>query len=531
MRPFVCLFLACTACSGPADISYSMMGPLAAPAGKGSFRFGVATAATQIEDMNTNTDWYVFTEPKAQGGLGNGTDFVGDAVHGYTMALDDIQLLKDLHVDSYRFSIEWARVEPQRGVFDQAAIAHYDAIVNALRAANIRPLITLHHFSNPIWVDDPRDPKCMNGPTSTNLCGLDHPQGGPLVIAEMETFARTMAQHFGDRVDEWGTVNEPINYLLASYGVGQFPPGKALLISNFDQFIGVVRNYISAHARMYNAIKAADTVDADGDGVAASVGMSLSVAEWVPSQGHALSTDPADVMARDNIVYVFHHLWPDSVLNGTFDSGLTGTPNEMHPEWKGTLDWLGLQYYARMGVSGSPGLFPVVNATPCFAPLDDGACVPPTDPTLCVPAMGYEYYAQGLFNVLSDASKRWPSLPLVVTESGIATKVGERRAANVVRALEQIDRARTAGADVRGYYHWSLYDNFEWANGFAPKFGLYSVDESGSYARTATLGTTVMGQITGARKLTSSLRAQWGGTGAMVPEGAPAAPGAVCTKQ
>lgn len=516
---------------GPTDISYPPIGSLSAPAGRGSFRFGVATAAAQIEDQNPNTDWYVWTEPKAMGGLGNGKAFVGDAVKGYSMALADVALLQALHVDSYRFSIEWARVEPRRGVWDQAALQHYDDFINALRAAGIRPLVTLHHFANPIWVADPRDPSCANGPSDTNLCGLGHPQGGPLVVAEMATFARTIAARYGDRVDEWGTLNEPVNYLLASYGVGQFPPGHAYALGNmFGQFVGVVRDYLEAHARMYDAIKSADTIDADGDGIAATVGLSLSVAAFAAAQSNAVSTDPADTGARDRILYVYHHLVPDSLLNGTFDPGLLGSPSESHPSWKGRLDWLGVQYYARIGVTGTPsGLFPVVNATPCFKPIDLGACLPPVDPSFCVPAMGYEYWAQGLYDVLRDFGTRWPKLPLAVTESGIATTVGERRAENVVRALEQIDRARGTGIDVRGYYHWSLMDNFEWAEGFGPKFGLYSVD-SASYARTPTAGADALAQIAGARKLTAKLRSRAGGTGAMTPEpgGTPSTPGGVC---
>src|SRR5262249_22040588 len=122
------------------------------------FRFGVATAATQIEDTNPSTDWYLWTQSTDQGGLGHGAAFVGDAVDGYTRAIDDIQLLKDLHVDSYRFSIEWAHVEPKKGMIDETALAHYDQLINALVAAGIRPLVTIHHFSNPVWLDDPRDP-------------------------------------------------------------------------------------------------------------------------------------------------------------------------------------------------------------------------------------------------------------------------------------------------------------------------------------------------------------------------------------
>jgi beta-glucosidase len=531
MRLLIALALAAVVgCGGPNDIDYRPIGSLSAPSGKGSFRFGVATAATQIEDMDPNTDWYVFTEPAAMGGLGNGKAFVGDAVKGYSLALDDVKLLQALHVDSYRFSIEWARVEPQRGVFDEAALQHYDDLIDALVAAGIRPLVTLHHFSNPVWVFDPRDPDCQNGPSDTNLCGLGHPVGGPLVIAEMAKFAQTVAARYGDRVDEWGTLNEPVNYLLASYGVGQFPPGKTYALSDFGKFMDVVRDYLTAHARMYDALKAADTIDADGDGVAASVGLSLSVADFEPAQDNLPSKDPVDIAARDRVVYVYHHLVPDSILDGTFDVDLDGTPDEQHPDWKGRLDWLGAQYYSRIGVTGNPGFFPVVNATPCFAPLDLGSCLPPADPTFCVPTMGYEFWAPGLYGVLADFGKRWPTLPLVVTEAGLATDVGERRAENVVRILEQIERARAKGIDVRGYYHWSLMDNFEWAEGFGPHFGLYHVDRT-TYARTPTAGVDAYAAIAGARTLTAAQRRQWGGNGALTPEGTEAAPGVVCHKQ
>lgn len=502
---------------GPTDIPYGEMGSLVDQAGRDGFRFGAASAATQIEDLNTNTDWYWFTLPEADGGLGRGKAFVGDASGGYTRAVDDVQLVVDTNLDSYRFSMEWARIEPQRDVIDEAALAHYDEVVDTLIAAGIRPMITLHHFSNPVWVDDPRDNVCAAGPTDTHLCGLGHPTGGPEVIAEMEEFATLLATRFGDRVDEWGTLNEPVNYLLASYGIGTFPPGKMYLFDLLRDFVPVVRDYLSAHATMYAAVKAADTIDADGDGSAADVGLTLAVANWVPTADHEVSDDPLDVAAFEKISYVFHYLVVQALTEGAFDPDLDGTLDEDQPAWRDTLDWLGVQYYFRAGVTGQFALIPVLELAPCFATFDLGACLHPADPTFCVPTMGYEFWAEGLHDILVDFGARWPDLPMIVTEAGIATEVGARRAENVVRILEQIDRARRAGVDVRGYYHWSLFDNFEWAEGFGPRFGLYRVDYD-TFDRSATDGALVLAEIAGARVLTAAQRKTHGGSGPMTRE-------------
>jgi beta-glucosidase len=508
------LVIALVACSStksdppPPDIAYAPIGAIAAPDGKSGFRFGVATAATQIEDQNTATDWWVFTQPPPDG-LGKGAEFVGDAVKGFSKAMDDIALLKELHVDSYRFSIEWARVEPKRGQIDEAALKHYSDLIDALRAANIRPLLTIHHFSNPVWVMDPRDPDCKNGPSDTNLCGFGHPTGGPLVIEALGKHAKLLAERFGDRVDEWGTVNEPINYLLAAYGVAQFPPAKLGIFDPLVKFVPVLRDYLSAHVAMYDAIKSVKPN--------ASVGLSLATMDWVAARDNQPSTDPADIAARDRVTNLFNHAFVDSILAGTFDPKLDGSQSEPQPTWKGKIDWLGVQYYTRLGVTSVNPLFPVVNVTPCTGGLDQGSCIPPKDPSYCVPAMQYEHDPEGLYEILVDLGHRWPSLPLLVTESGISTELGERRAQVVVRALEQIDRAKSEGIDVRGYYHWSLMDNFEWALGFKPHFGLYSVDRT-TFARTPTKGAEVFGTIASQRKLDGATRKQWGGNGALTPE-------------
>ncbi|HTR54932.1 MAG TPA: family 1 glycosylhydrolase [Kofleriaceae bacterium] len=519
-RLVVCVAGALAACGSsgakPPAIELGTIGPLSGDAGKGSFRFGAATAATQIEDMNPNTDWYVWTGP-APTGMAKDT-FIANAVDGYTMDLSDVQLVHDMGLDSYRFSIEWARIEPQQGMIDDNAIQHYRDELTMLASLGIRPVVTIHHFSNPIWVADPRDSACAAGPTATNLCGLGS-AGGPQIIAAMAAHAGLLASRLGDLVDEWGTENEPVNYLVASYAVGIFPPGKVALASIVQDFAPVARDYLAAHAAMYDAIKQNDTVDADGDGIAANVGLTLSVQDWEPARHNLPSTDPDDLAARDRIVYLFHWLYIDSIVNGTYDSDFDGTPDEQHPEWKGKLDWLGLQYYFRAGVTASPALFPVpVSLTPCTFGSDLGSCLPADNKTFCVPQMGYEFWPDGVRTVLEAFSARYPTLPLVVTESGIATDVGARRSEQIVRVLEAIAKAQQEeNVDVRGFYEWSLTDNFEWANGFAPHFGLYSVDDT-TYARTPTDAATVLGAIAQTREVTSDQREKYGGSGVMTPD-------------
>lgn len=507
--------------SGPIEqVDFPPIGSIAQASGEGGFRFGVASAATQIEDMNTTTDWYLWTAPEP-GGLARG-EFVDDAVRGYTRSVEDVGLMTDLSLDASRFSVEWARVEPQRDVISEEALAHYDALLDELTTAGIRPMITVHHFSNPVWVDDPRlvaaGDTCAAGPTDENLCGWGHPEGGPLIVEELREHACLLGMRYGDRVDEWATINEPVNYIFASYGSGFFPPGRALLFADFAYFMEVVRDFIEAHVAMYEALKECDTVDADGDGQAADVGLTLSVADWVPASNNRPSTREIDVGAAERMRYVYHFLLVDSLRDGTFDADLDGTAEENQPGWADTLDWLGVQYYFRAGVTGRPASVPGIDATPCFGPLDSGACIPPVDETHWVPTMGYEYWAPGLFNVLMDYAERYGDLPLTVTEAGIATEVGIRRAENVVRTLEQIHFARRAGADVRGYYHWTLMDNFEWAEGYEPRFGLYRVERTGTYDRVPTEGADVLGAIARDRSLTIEQRETYGGVGPMTPE-------------
>ena len=498
------------------SVSFSRIGSLSTPAGRGGFRFGVASSATQIEDQNPNTDWYHWTQP-APGGLGR-SPFVGDAVGGYTMALKDVQLLKKMNVDSYRFGIEWARVEPRRRVFDEAALRHYGALINELRANGIRPMITIFHFAMPNWVDNADDMTCAGGPSDTNLCGLDHPVGGPLVAQEMAEYAGLLARRYGDRVDDWATINEPGVYMLFSKAFGAGPPGKSYLATNFsDRYVPALRNLIDAHARMYRAVKAKDRVAAYR-GAPSSVGLPIAVKQYVPVRGGQISDDLRDIAAAQRFRWFYELNFVDSLRTGVFDTGVDGVADEPHPEWRNTLDWLGVQLYDRTGVSaagasGAAAPLPVVDVDVCGTP----DCLPSLDPTYVVPAMGYETDPQGLYPVLKDYGARYPGLPLLVSESGVATETADRRTEVIVRALQAIHRARGEGADVRGYYHWSLMDNFEWLQGYNARFGLYHVDRS-TMRRTPTASVEVYGEIARTRRLSRPTIAAYGGFGPLTPE-------------
>ncbi len=494
------------------------------------FVLGAATAAEQVEGGLTGNDWYQFTTLPAFAGKTH--EPAGAAANSYELYDTDHQLVQDMGLDAYRFSIEWSRVMPQKGVFDEHEIAHYHAVLDSVVAHGLTPYVTLHHFTNPVWVDDLRDPQCANGPSDANLCGWSNPE----VAKQLASFCGRMASEFGNQVDWWATFNEPNVYFLSGYTGGSFPPGDfAPLPSDITgTFSKVFDQYLSAHAQCYDAIHANDTVDADGDGVAARVGLTIATTAYQPVD----PTNPKDVQAAQNSGAP-DYSFVNGIVAGGLDRDLDGTIDEDRPAYRNKLDWLGLQYYRETKVLPFLGKYPF-NSVPCedeiatfvgpLGPLVLDLLGCPRAPYPDFPIPNYSgpgpyhwgglHAPEALYDVAQLWASRFPSTPLVITENGYGVREqdyaigGSLRAQSLVRHLVQVRRIVDSGIDLRGYFHWSLLDNFEWAQGYSIRFGLYTLDHD-TFARTPTEAAGVLSEIAHTRRISPELLAKYGGTGAL----------------
>ncbi|MHB8508271.1 MAG: glycoside hydrolase family 1 protein [Candidatus Dormibacteria bacterium] len=398
------------------------------------FLWGAATAAHHVEGNNTNSDWWEWEQ--LPGKIKDGSRS-GAACEHYSRYRADFEMLHDMGHNAHRLSIEWSRVAPSPGVIDSVAVAHYRDVLTTLVGLGMEPLVTLHHFTNPTWFSR------MGGFAADS--SVDH----------FRDFARLCAREFGDLVRLWTTFNEPNVYWYYGYVIGEWPPEKR------DLGLGmrVWRNMLRAHAAAYGEIKSAP------HGSASQVGVAQHLRVFAP--GNPWS--PLDRVVASVPRVTFNHWF----LRGC-ETGFAGFPlglAERVPQAAGTLDWIGVNYYSRDMVAfklDAPRAVFSRNFVMPGAELSD---------------YRMEVYPEGLHTVLRDTWERYRK-PLYITENGVADATDSLRPRALVGHLAEAARALRDGVDLRGYMHWSTMDNFEWAEGYAMRFGLIHVDFE-TQARTA----------------------------------------------
>ncbi|MFY9588231.1 MAG: glycoside hydrolase family 1 protein [Actinomycetota bacterium] len=395
------------------------------------FLWGAATSAHQIEGGNSNSDWW--EHERAPGT--NAQEPSGLACDSYNRFGEDWALAASSGMNAVRFSIEWARIEPSPGEFSTAALDHYRDVIGTARDRGLTTSVTLHHFTNPLWFA----------------------RGGGWDSAEApEAFARyakTASSALGDLLQIVNTINEPSVLAVVGHVMGYFPPR----IQDIPTSHRVTVNLLRAHAA------AAEQIHAGSD---AQAGLALSVMEYVP-----IEDTPAGRRARDYMRHWWAGAWIDAVRDGR-TTGLEIPDEEIHG-LKAASDFVGIQYYTCLMVgTGAEG--------GASARLPEQAPIPDIPEDVRTGArrtqMHWAWHPEGFGRVIDEVAEA--GLPMYITENGIATADDGERVEFVDLHLRQVHAAIERGRDVRGYFYWSLLDNFEWNEGYGPTFGLIAVDRS-----------------------------------------------------
>ena len=399
------------------------------------FLWGVATSSYQVEGGNTNCQWYAWE----QSGRVPTSERAGDACDWWRAAERDFDRIASSRLNALRLSLEWSRIEPKAGHYSDTAIDRYRAMLQALRERGIRPLVTLHHFTNPLWLEQ--------------VGAFASERTVPLFAR----YARFCVEQLGDLCDFWCTVNELNVYAALGYLEGTWPPGRK---GNIRQLINVQAVMLRAHAAAYHAIHDVQPH--------AEVGLAHHVRLFDPRSPYS----PLDRAGAGVVDASFNGLALEALSRGRAPLLVRPLSGDLSGV-RGTFDYMGLNYYTREMVA-----FDLRRPGELFAHRYTRPDAEQMEPTVsgAAGATFGEIYPEGLRRVVLRLCKY--GRPIYITESGFADGQDLQRPRALVRTLQALHRAIAQGAPVRGYFHWTLVDNFEWAEGWSAHFGLYGLDRT-----------------------------------------------------
>ena len=426
------------------------------PAG---FLWGTATSSHQVEGNNTNNQWWRFEQQP--GKIWNG-DRSGLACDWWRNAESDFDLMQELGLSAHRLSVEWSRIEPAPGQFDHAAIDRYRELLDGLRRRGMAPMVTLHHFTNPLWLED--------------RGGWENPE----VVTRFQHYVRFTVNALRDLCDTWVTINEPLVYVAQGWVRGIWPPEKVSPLGVQRVF----RHMLQAHGVAYQTIHTC----APG----AQVGYAMPVRVFQPANPQRWLDRKAAGLKR----YLAEHVWFMAAIDGKirFPFGF----DDYNHTLANSADFVGINFYTRDLVRFRP------------------------DPRLLFGEEHYhaegefsdagwrgiysEYAPQALNQIVREVSVF--DKPIYITENGLPDRDDDQRPRWLLGHLHQLHRAIQAGADVRGYYHWTFTDNFEWSEGWGLRFGLVEVDPE-TQARRPRPSAYLYRDIARSNALTAPLTAQY----------------------
>ena len=443
------------------------------PAG---FLWGTAIAPYQVEGDLHDSDWFQW-ESQCPSCSGDRADDGPGFLANYEVDLANAASIEN---NAIRLGIDWSRLFPTEQAFrdrtpDAEALTRYREVIAEARRRDLEVMLSLTHFALPLWLHAPGDP---NGPRGWE---------DDSIVADLADFAGWAAAELGPDIDRWLTLNEPMRQVRRGWISGDMPPGKQ---NDITAALEVMERMIRAHARAYDAIHGADIVDADDDGVAAEVALAKHNRVFVPK-------DPRDqdhVRAADTMRQLFNHAFLQALVSGSIDRNFDGDFDDEDDviddqTLKDRLDFIGLSYFGVTVVAPTPSEvnFPFIGL-PLFNDLINHGLEGPTSDH------GRTIYPQGLRLALEELSAYGRSI--VITANGVADSADTLRPRFLLDHLYVLNQAIDDGFDIRGYFHWSLIDGFEWGAGFCPRFGLFQIDlESSDKPRTPSAAAEVYRRI------------------------------------